>query len=70
MASLVSYVQNITSSQITIWNESRHLAPNVQLKTRPKQGKGLVENNGLGERRPQTKLSVYSLNTKTRSDTT
>jgi hypothetical protein len=28
-----------------------------------------LENNGSGEWRPQTKLSVYSLNTKTRSDT-
>jgi hypothetical protein len=69
MASLVNYVQNITS-QITIWNESRHFVPNAKLKTRPKHGKGRVENNGLEEREPQTKLSVYSLNTKTRSDTT
>lgn len=42
----------------------------MKLKTRPKQGEGRVENNGLGEGRPQTKHSVYSLNTKTRSDTT
>jgi hypothetical protein len=41
----------------------------VKLKTRPKQGEGWVENNGLGEWRPQTKLSVYSLNKKTRRDT-
>lgn len=70
MASLVNYVQNITS-QITIWNESRYLAPNVKLKTRPKQSEGRVENNGLGRgTRPHTKLSVHSLNTKTRCDTT
>ena len=69
MASLVNYVQNITS-QITIWNKRRYLTPNLKLKTRPKQGEGRVENNGLGGRRPQTKLSVYSLNTKTRSDPT
>jgi len=41
----------------------------VKLKTRPKQGEGRVENNWIGERRQQTKLSAYSLNTKTRSDT-
>jgi len=61
MASLVNYVQNITS-QITTWNESRYLALNVKLKTLPKQGEGRVENNGLVEWRPANK--ALSLVTK------
>ena len=47
-----------------------YLSPNVRLNTRPKQGDDRLENNGLWERPAQTKLYVYSLNTKTRGDTT
>jgi hypothetical protein len=40
------------------------------LQNRAKEGEGRVESTGLGERRPQTNFSAYSLNTKTSNDTT